>query len=145
MRFALFNEQELINQQTIKNTMSNYTHKKRLHKRVMEIGRTVNPKLKSISSSSFEEIDLEIEALLINLVTKSGKTGSRLNIKRKPLRKPNTGKASHGDQVSDQMLSQLSVVEGLLRRTANLERGQEYFMQKIARLSQELNRLKGGE
>ena len=120
------------NQQTIKNTMS-YHNRKRLHKRVMEVGKIANPKLKSISAAALDEIQTQQDALLVNLVSRYAKNGTRLNIKRKDLRKPNTGKATHGSQVSDQMLAQLSVVEELLGRVRNLERGHEFFMQKIVR------------
>jgi hypothetical protein len=105
----------------------------RLRKKILQIGRVKNPKLKSISASSYEAIETALDAMLITLINRNPARGSRIDIKP-PNPKLRQGKANYADAVSNQMLTQLSVVEGLLQRVANLERGQEFIVSKFVRL-----------
>ena len=50
-----------------------YHNRKRLHKRVMEVGKVANPKLKSISAAALDEIQTQQDALLVNLVSRYAK------------------------------------------------------------------------
>jgi hypothetical protein len=105
-----------------------------LRSRILDIARVRNPKLKSVSSESLKAIELAFDALLVNLVTKGTAKGTRLNITPKGVKEIKSGKSSYADQVSNQMLAQLSVTEGLLKRVNNLERGQEFVISKLTRL-----------
>ena len=105
-----------------------------LRSRILDIARVRNPKLKSVSSESLKAVELAFDALLVNLVTKGAAKGTRLNIKPKGVKEIKSGKSSYADQVSNQMLAQLSVTEGLLKRVNNLERGQEFVISKLTRL-----------
>ena len=73
-----------------------------------------------------------VEMLVIDLAQKATSNGTRLDIKPRPnARRPRSQKQNHNDEASQQMLAQLSVIEGLLKRVNNLERGQEFLVAKL--------------
>jgi len=103
-----------------------------LRARLLEVGRIKNPRLKSVSKGALIAANQAIDALVINLAQKARSNGSWLDIKpRADARPPRSQKQNHNDDASQQMLAQLSVVEGLLKRVNNLERGQEFLVAKL--------------
>ena len=109
-------------------------YRDRVRRQLLQAARIKNPKIKSISAESFDVFETECQALLIRLVTAGAVKGSRLDLKpraRNGSRWKN--KQNHNDEVSAQMLSQLSVVEGLLKRVNNIERGLEFVVARLDR------------
>jgi hypothetical protein len=99
---------------------------------LLEVGRIKNPRLKSVSKGALIAANQAIDALVINLAQRASSNGSMLDIKPRPdARPPRAPKQNHNDEVSQQMLAQLSVMEGLLKRVNNLERGQEFLVVKL--------------